>query len=1078
MPPARAVRTPSAAPPAKRVAAPAPAAPTARRAPRGDALGPAGPAVRLTPARTARPAAVPVPAGGGDPLPAAVRKELEGSLGVDLRRVRVHTDGQAHELARSLSARAVTYGHHIFLGAGERPTDLALMGHEVAHVVQQQAAPRVQPWSARRHDPFEHEAGRASAAVVSGQPFTVRERTSAPRAQRLGISDALDYFADKANNIPGFRMLTIILGVNPINMSSVDRSAANILRALIEFMPGGGLITQALDGYGIFDKVGAWIQGKVAQLGMVGSLFKQAISDFLDSLSWTDIFDLGDVWRRAKRIFTDPIDKLIDFGKGVVVDILKFIKEAILKPLAALAEGTPAWELLTAVLGENPITGDKVAQDADALIGGFMKLIGQEEIYNNIKKANALSRAWAWFKGALAGLLGFVRQIPSLFIAALESLELFDVVLPPRAFLKVGRVFANFFKQFVSWGLEQVLSLLQIIFEVVAPGAVPYVKKAAGAFKTIIQDPISFIKNLVKAGVQGFKQFASRFLTHLRKSIIDWLTGTLSTASVYIPQSFDFTELLKFVLSVLGLTWQNIRQKLVKAIGETPVKVLETGFDILVTLVTKGPAAAWQQIKEGLSNLKQMAMDAIMDYVKWKVVEEAVKKLVSFLSPVGAFIQAIIAIYNTIMFFIERLKQIARVAMSFIDSIAAIAAGSIASAANRVEQTMAGLLTLVISFLARFAGLGNVSKAVIDLINKIRTPIDKALDRVVTWIVTMAKKVGKLLVKGGQAVVANAKALALRLTRRRSFAAAGESHAMWITEQGDPQVESRAMPLGTRIGTWRRRLKTLPATDQPKATAGINTAAGLNDTLRREAQNALKARTAGNAVAIDAAQQKIDTAQASLQPVLVTLFTIFGDTKTAQGAQAEAEYFALMEAYDRTVVPLQRQGLVTGTPASVSQTFRSLWNANRFPQARGFATHMERVLAVAKNVGTGRYPYLTGVEVRISGARVDYTTRDRDVQQQVDLDVATEVKHWGAMRDRTTSGGTVLTVAQQVQRRMATLDNQIQSSLRNATYSVVVLEVRGIQNSPRELRDALASALLTYRNLANTLKKKFVYRRI
>src|SRR3712207_8322420 len=49
-------------------------------------------------------------------------------------------------------------------------------------------------------------------------------------------------------------MFTIILGFNPINMSRVDRSAANILRAMIEFMPGGNLITQALDNYGVLDR--------------------------------------------------------------------------------------------------------------------------------------------------------------------------------------------------------------------------------------------------------------------------------------------------------------------------------------------------------------------------------------------------------------------------------------------------------------------------------------------------------------------------------------------------------------------------------------------------------------------------------------------------------------------------------------------------------------------------------------------------------------------------------------------------------------------------------------------------------
>jgi hypothetical protein len=138
---------------------------------------------------------------------------------------------------------------------------------------------------------------------------------------------------------------------------------------------------------------------------------------------------------------------------------------------------------------------------------------------------------------------------------------------------------------------------------------------------------------------------------------------------------------------------------------------------------------------------------------------------------------------------------------------------------------------------------------------------------------------------------------------------------------------------------------------------------------------------------------------------------------------------------------------------------------------------MERVLAAARNVGTGNYPYLTGVEVKIPQSRVDYTTRDRDVEQQIDLDVATEVKHWGAMRDRERGGSTV-TVVEQVQGRINRLRNQIESALRNPTYSVAVLEVRGVQNSPRELRDALASEILYYRRLARTLSKRFDYRRI
>ncbi len=144
-----------------------------------------------------------------------------------------------------------------------------------------------------------------------------------------------------------------------------------------------------------------------------------------------------------------------------------------------------------------------------------------------------------------------------------------------------------------------------------------------------------------------------------------------------------------------------------------------------------------------------MVIDAVMDFVKSKVIEAAITKILSSLNPAGAFVQAVIAIYNTVMFVVERLRQIAQVVAAFIDSIAAIAAGAVGAAANKVEQTMAGLLTLVISFLARLAGLGKVSDIVLDVVKKIRAPIDKALDFVVAWIV----KLGKALVAKAAAAV-------------------------------------------------------------------------------------------------------------------------------------------------------------------------------------------------------------------------------------------------------------------------------------------------------------------------------------
>src|SRR5262245_34108235 len=73
----------------------------------------------------------------GAPLPVAVKNPLTRSFSVDLTPIRVHTDARAQHTVRSFNTRAFAYGHHIFLGPGESPSDLRLIAHEVAHVVQQ-----------------------------------------------------------------------------------------------------------------------------------------------------------------------------------------------------------------------------------------------------------------------------------------------------------------------------------------------------------------------------------------------------------------------------------------------------------------------------------------------------------------------------------------------------------------------------------------------------------------------------------------------------------------------------------------------------------------------------------------------------------------------------------------------------------------------------------------------------------------------------------------------------------------------------------------------------------------------------
>jgi hypothetical protein len=655
---------------------------------------------------------------GGEPLGADVRGFMEPRFNADFQGVRVHRDTEASHLSDRLSARAFTYKNHIFFSRNQYQPDSSdgkqLLAHELTHTIQQGQSIQ-----------------RTPEVSTSG---------ATPSVQRLGVQDALDKFADWANAIPGFRLLTLIMGVNPINLRAADRSAANLLRALIELIPGGIFITQALDNHGVIAKAATWVEGKLAELGDIGGGLSAALRTFLDSLSWTDIFNLEGVWARAKHIFADPAGRLIQFALSTAGELLKMVKDAILKPLAALAQGTRGYDLLCVLLGEDPISGEPVPRSAENLIGGFMKLIGQEEVWENIKKGYAIARAYAWFQNALGSLMGMVHAIPMKIVGTLESLNFQDIATLAGAFGKIVGTFVNIAVDFVTWGLSTVWELLKIVIDVVKPGLMGYLQRTGAALKSIVQNPMPFLGNLVKAAKLGFTNFADRIGEHLKTGIIDWLTGSLE--GVYMPKAMSLIELGKFALSVLGITWAQIRGKIVTALGPRGEKImqgLEFAFDTVRALVNGGIAAVWDLIKEKLADLKDQVIQGIISFVTDTIVKKAIPKLIGMFIPGAGFIPAIISIYDTIMVFVEKIKKIMEVVTAFIDSIVNIAAGNIGPASKRVESTLAGLLSLAISFLAGFLGLGKVTDKIMDVVKKVRAKVDAAIGAAVNWVVSRAK---------------------------------------------------------------------------------------------------------------------------------------------------------------------------------------------------------------------------------------------------------------------------------------------------------------------------------------------------
>lgn len=86
-----------------------------------------------------------VGSGGGSPLDTETRADMETRFGQDFGDVRVHTDGAAHDSAKSVNAQAYTVGSNIVFQRDKydpgSDSGKHMLAHELTHVVQQRSGP-------------------------------------------------------------------------------------------------------------------------------------------------------------------------------------------------------------------------------------------------------------------------------------------------------------------------------------------------------------------------------------------------------------------------------------------------------------------------------------------------------------------------------------------------------------------------------------------------------------------------------------------------------------------------------------------------------------------------------------------------------------------------------------------------------------------------------------------------------------------------------------------------------------------------------------------------------------------------
>lgn len=338
--------------------------------------------------------------------------------------------------------------------------------------------------------------------------------------------------------------------------------------------------------------------------------------------------------------------------------------------------------------------------------------------------------------------------------------------------------------------------------------------KAVDVVVDIISDPIGFLGNLVSGVMLGLENFMGNIGAHLKKGLLDWLFGALGGAGIQLPETLDLEGIVSIALQVLGLTYANFRARAVNIVGEPVVAGLEQAAEVFKVILTEGIPGLWRFIKEKLADLQTMVLDAIFTFVEEKVIIAGITWVIGLLNPASAFFKACKAIYDIVMFFIERGSQILALVNAVIDSMASIAQGNIAVAAKFVEDALAKAIPVAIGFLASLLGLGDISGEIRKIIDKAQAPINEAIDWVIHQAVKLVKAAGKFVggLFGGEKEedkeVSRTDGASVAVKLAKPFEMHGQEHAIYTEIRDGELTVEMASAQRAQLRALLRRAKT------------------------------------------------------------------------------------------------------------------------------------------------------------------------------------------------------------------------------------------------------------------------------
>jgi hypothetical protein len=515
----------------------------------------------------------------------------------------------------------------------------------------------------------------------------------------------------------------------------------------------------------------------------VGDWFKNTIKSWNDKL----VNAVKAVFNKAKEL----VSKVLTFAKNVAVGIIRSLKKFVVAAIKTLAKGLKI--LVNGLLIAFPKLRARVNAAIDGVVEATVSAV--ETISQNLEQT--VTAAIDRVESTVNRVLDFCEMV------IVTQIEIVSAILSGE-FLNAAKYLFLAACKAVGIPGEEFLDILA---------------DARDGLMDIIKRPAKFLGYMIKSVGQGMKNFFSHFPQRMVAGLTGWLFGQVAQGGITMAKSFDLKSIFVLLIQVMGFTYDYIRAKVISLVGEKAVSVIEQVMTPIRILFTEGPGALWKWLADKAQDAKDAIVEAASQWLITKIIQQAAIKLATMFTPVGAFVQAVLMMYNTIMFFVEKIKEIFAWVKSITSSIKTIATGAISAAANYIDQAMSKSIPLIITFLAKLMGIDGISEKIRQVVTKLRTPVDKAISFVVENLIKLAKSAWGGIKKGATAVK---DAVSDWWHARKRFAiSTGEDHTLYYenTDAGPIlMVASDGEPFDNAFGDAKAKAgKSAPMVEEKRS---------------------------------------------------------------------------------------------------------------------------------------------------------------------------------------------------------------------------------------------------------------------